>query len=204
MDTELLVESWVEDGRTLLNQLMKDGFNTTAAFWVKLAEKESRVLYIAADVPPGKTSSHVYADFYPSLMKLPTAELMDSKVKVIATTDPIAQAAIAIRDRYPGRMATRYRGDRLGPLAIEEAYIYPGTTAGGVMTPNEVLLTVTGLMNRTGPVRPSIVTLADGTSFNGIPSGLNWLEGGSLKLTFTDVKTSQKRQLEVGEILSVL
>jgi hypothetical protein len=40
-------------------------------------------------------------------------------------TNPIAQDAIAWRDRYPGRVPTRYHGKRLGNLAVEEAYIYP-------------------------------------------------------------------------------
>jgi hypothetical protein len=45
--------------------------------------------------------------------------------KVIAPDDPIAKAIVAHRANRPTRIPMRFRGSRLGELAVEEAYIYP-------------------------------------------------------------------------------
>jgi hypothetical protein len=48
MDTELLVESQVDDGRRLVNQVVSDGTEVSAAFWVKTSEEGLWHLYPAA------------------------------------------------------------------------------------------------------------------------------------------------------------
>jgi hypothetical protein len=94
-----------------------------------------------------------------------------SEVKVIHSSNPIARDLVVIRDRYPGgRLPTRYRGNRIASIAVEEAYIYPRVTPG--LTRDEVIQTITGLMNRTGIFHPSTFTLRDSTVICGIPYGL--------------------------------
>ena len=51
------------------------------------------------------------------------------------------------------------------------------------MTPQEVVQKVVGMMSRTGHVRPSRVTLRDGTTFLGVPFGLE-LSGGNMHVKF--------------------
>jgi hypothetical protein len=45
-------------------------------------------------------------------------------VKVIGSDDRIAQAALAVQRKYPGRIPTRYHGRQFGGLSVDEVYIY--------------------------------------------------------------------------------
>ena len=99
MDQEHLVESWVESGREILDHLAKESLTPAVAFWVKRPEKEFRVFYLATDWEPGSV--------YASLFRLPTLELSVGDIRLLNAGDALAQAAIAIRNRYPGRAATR-------------------------------------------------------------------------------------------------
>ena len=78
---------------------------------------------------------------------------------------------MAARDRQPGRLPVRVQGRRLGSLSIEEAYIYP--RIGGQMTSGEILQTLIGMANRPAgtPVRPSVITLRDGTTVTALIRG---------------------------------
>lgn len=51
------------------------------------------------------------------------------QVRIIGVNDPLAQAAIAINQRYPGNVATRLRGKSFGGVAVEDVFVYPGQLA---------------------------------------------------------------------------
>ena len=65
---------------------------------------------------------------------------------------------------------------RIGDVAALEVYLYPQVAAAPPgqqpLTPQEVIQKVVALMGRTGHVPPSRVTLRDGTTFLGVPFGL--------------------------------
>jgi hypothetical protein len=126
MVTELLVESQIEDGRRFVEQLVRDGFEVTVAFWVKTSEEGSWHLFIASPSVDAEKPSGAYRKVYASLSKIPDIGISPSDIKLISSTNPIAQDALEMRgDRYPGRISTLYQGKRLGGLSIREAYIYP-------------------------------------------------------------------------------
>jgi hypothetical protein len=60
-----------------------------------------------------------------TLSRLPEASMGLSETHVIPVSDPVAKAAIAVRDRNGKRSPARYDGRRLGDLDIEEAWMYP-------------------------------------------------------------------------------
>jgi hypothetical protein len=47
------------------------------------------------------------------------------EIKMIGSNDPIAKDMVALRDSRLARTPTRFRGNRFGELAFEEAHIYP-------------------------------------------------------------------------------
>ena len=51
------------------------------------------------------------------------------QVKLIPTSDPLAQAALEINRRFPGRMATRFGGGSFGGMGVDGVYIYPAAVS---------------------------------------------------------------------------
>ncbi|MBI1900867.1 MAG: hypothetical protein HYS13_07120 [Planctomycetia bacterium] len=201
MDTELLVDERIEDGRRLIAQLVKDGFDVSVAFWVLTGEDQLWYLYIGSASADAKDIGSAYRRVYASLARLSKACVTFSEIKLISLTNTIARDAIAVRDRYPGRMATRFHGKQLGNLPIEEAYVYP--RAVGPMTRNEVLQTVVGLMNRTGPLQPSIVTLYSGGAIKAIPVGVDMKSPGAVNIVLHDVVAGQDRVVSADDVANI-
>ena len=125
MDTEILVGSQFDDGRRLVGQVVRDGFDVSVAFWVKTSEEGLWHLYLASPSVDEGTLVEAYRKVYASLSKIPDSAVSLSDIKLINDENPIAQDVIAIRDRYPARVPRRFRGKRIGNLSIVEAYIYP-------------------------------------------------------------------------------
>src|SRR5438034_1018135 len=199
MDQELLVENRFEDAEKLLSQLVRSGFDVTVAFWVLTSEESSWVLYIASNtVNPGKVGL-AYGALYASMSQIPHLSFSLSEVQLVQPSEPIAKEAIALRDRNQARLPVRYRGKRLGDLAIEEAYIYPKT---GPMTRDEVRQTVMALLSQSGPARPSIFTFADGSTKEGVPIGLQLqMQGGGLQIKLLDPTTNQSQLVFANDVV---
>jgi len=125
MDTEILVENRIVDGQKLIRELSRSGFDVSVAFWVRLSESDVWILYIGSrSISPDKPGEE-YTILYSCLNHVPDVSIGLSEIYVIPFSDPIARAAIAIRDRNRKRIPARYEGKRLGNLDIEEAWIYP-------------------------------------------------------------------------------
>ena len=125
MDSDLLLENKIEDGAALIRQLIRDQFEVSVAFWVKRTEEGLWYLYVATTSVKAEKLNEAYRIVYEALTKIPDCSVSPSEIKVITGTDPIADDAVALRDRNPSREEKRYRGKRLGNLATEELCIYP-------------------------------------------------------------------------------
>jgi hypothetical protein len=200
MDLELLVDDRIEDGKALLEELSEDRFDVTVAFWAKADDGGRWSLYIGSAAVRSVSIADAYRELYAALRRLPDARLSLSDIKILDPDDPVARDAIRARDRVPGRLPKRYRGERLGDLAIEEAYIYPRP---GTMTRLEIVQTVAGLIDRAGAAAPSLVTLRDGTQFQGMPVALNINKTGPGEVVFHDVATSRDRPIPVDEVVGI-
>lgn len=124
MDTELLVEQ-KDDGRKLIEQLARDGFEVAAAFWVLRQGRLTWQLYIASSWVDEKNSTEPYRRLLASRAKIPLKGVMLSDLELLNSENPIVKAAVEIRDRDPDGRAVAYEGERLGDMAIQGAYIYP-------------------------------------------------------------------------------
>jgi hypothetical protein len=203
MDQELLVNPRIEDGRALLAELLKVGFDVTVACWVKTSEEGLWFLYIGSTSgKPGKIGD-AYVTAYDCLSRIPSASISLSEIKLVPATNPIARDALAIRERQPGRIPIRYHGTRLGKLAIEEAYIYPRLS--GSMTPIEILQTVLALAN--GPAgsqsEPSLIRLQDGSEIRGVIIGFHLQLPGGPTLTIVDRDTKAERQISTDDVVNI-
>ncbi len=125
MDSELLVDPPLEDGRKLIAELRRDGFDVTVAFWVRTTEEGLWHLYIGSNSVGAERLGDAYSIVYACLRRMPNSSISLHQINLVHPTNSIALDAIAVRDQNPGRTATHYEGKRLGNLAIEEAYIYP-------------------------------------------------------------------------------
>jgi hypothetical protein len=201
MDTELLVDNRVEDGRKLLAELAAQGFDVAIAFWVRTSEEGLWFLYIASSRIGRVSIADAYRSVYAALRPMKDASLSVSEIKLIAPDNPIAVDALAIRQRFSARMPSRYNGKRLGQLAIEEAYIYPPVTAG--MDRAQVLHSVTQLMNRHGVIQPSLVTLRNGSSFQAIPLGIQVGQPGEIAVVLRNVTSGVDESLSIDEIMNI-
>jgi hypothetical protein len=119
MDTELLVADLTEG--------LKDGFDVRVSFWLKASEGGAWQLYLAL---PSEALSDVntsYRKAYSSLNKLVNPWVSVSDITLVDEASPIAKAAAEVRDRRvaPGRIW--YRGQSLGGMSVNAAYIYPET-----------------------------------------------------------------------------
>lgn len=130
MDTKLLVDKQIDDGKRIVDQLMSDGFEVTAAFWVKTAEEGLWYLYIASPLVEANRPGEAYRTLYASISQIPGLSVQLSDIKLINSTNPIARDIIEVRNHYPLEKPTRHRGKRIGNVSILDAYVYPpaGTT----------------------------------------------------------------------------
>ena len=200
MDYDLLVDERIEDGKAFLAELARQNFDVSVAFWV-ITDEEGLSFYIGSTDVGAMGLDGAYRVVIAALIRIHAAQYLILTVKPIDANDPIALAAAEVRDRHPARLATRYRGKRLGPLAIDEAYIYP---RAGVMSRKEVLQTVTDLMDRAGALAPSVVTLRDGSQIQAIPVGLQMNGPGVIQVLFHDLKTDVNRSIAVDDVVGIL
>lgn len=201
MDHELLVDEQIEDGKSLIAGLVQDGFDVTVAFWARTSEEGLWFLYIGSASVRAMGLADAYRFVYGALRRLPDARIALSGIKLVDADNPIARSAIEARDRFPARLPIRYNGKKLGNMAIEEAYIYPHS---GGMTRAEVLQTITGLMNRTSILVPSLVKLRDGTQFQAVPVGIQGNTPGAIQVVFHDLEASTNRSVPVDDVVGIM
>ncbi|MHB1422187.1 MAG: hypothetical protein ACYC3I_03105 [Gemmataceae bacterium] len=125
MDQTALVEEQIDEGRKLINQLLEDGFDVTAAAWVKPTESNEWLLYIVSKVVEKETLSAAYQALHPALQRLGMPWLLLSSIKLIGTSNPIALDILDIQRHFAARIPTRSRRPRLGEMAVDETYVYP-------------------------------------------------------------------------------
>jgi hypothetical protein len=123
-----LVEMQIKEGQILIERLAHEGVAVTAAGWVKESESGDWYLYLATPLvgEDGGTKT-AYRRVNAVIRKMEEEGFgMDPfEKKVIGPHDPIARDMVAHREARPAGPPTRFRGNRLGELAVEEAYIYP-------------------------------------------------------------------------------
>ncbi len=126
MDNITLVESQIEDGRTLLAELEQRGFPVKAACWLKTTDDPQWFLYIATPIVEKQRGAKPYEQIQAIVREIPQPFWIEPlDVKLIGATEPITKAVLEMLRRYPGKRPIHYTGEHLGDASIEGAYIYP-------------------------------------------------------------------------------
>jgi hypothetical protein len=206
MDSSELVEFQIEAGHRLITRLVQDGFEVTAAFWMKTAEEGYWFLYIATPLVEQKGLAGSYRLLQASIQQLEGIPLSLSDVKSVGVENPITKDVMGILGRHPGRLATRYGRKQLGSVTIEGAYIYPDylyhTQEVRQMSAKDIMHKVLDLMNRTGILESSTVILTNGMIFQGVPIALELLNN-VMSVKFVIDHQHSPRNYPVTEIAEI-
>ena len=184
-----LVTARIEDGRQLLAELDRAGFNIAIAAWVKQSDSNSWRLWIASSSYDPAKRGDATELLHECLQRLPTVDYgIFSSIQFVAESHPTAQSALAIRKRWPDRAPILWSREEDGYFTVnavaDEMYIYP---PAGLMSLDDVLRTVAGMLNRQGTIPHSEITLTDGQVLRATPSGLNQLRpGGAVRVSLFD------------------
>lgn len=128
MGQNSLVTEETDAGEKLVRRL--DKFTpVNAAFWIKDSEDGPWYLYLASDRIDETNLDVAYGEVLRLAGEMDSPYLDPFRVKLIPTSDPLAQAALSIYRRYPGTMATRFGGRNFGGMGVEGVYLYPAPVA---------------------------------------------------------------------------
>ncbi len=119
-------------GGELVRRLDKS-VSVKAAFWVKDSEEGHWYFYIASDQINDNNLGLAYAEVLRLADQIASPYLDPFQVKLISTSDPLAQAALEILTRFPRKMPIRIGGMNFGGLGVDSVYIYPASVA--MLTP---------------------------------------------------------------------
>ena len=132
MDTTSLVDNLIQDGQKLLERLPQEGFDVTAAFWVKepeTAEREERWRFcIVSPIAEREGLARGYGRLHALIQQMPCPFGIDGlKVKLLGPMDPMAQDVLNIHRVHPrtATCPTLWEGKTLGGVSIAGAYLYP-------------------------------------------------------------------------------
>jgi hypothetical protein len=131
MDQSSLVTDETDAGADLVRRLNRI-VPVQAAFWLKESEDGPWYLYVASDRFDYQDLRRSYGEMLEVFEQMPTTCLDPLQVKLVPTSDPLAQAALDINRRYPVKMPTRFGGAKFGGMGVEGVYIYPDS----VMAPS--------------------------------------------------------------------
>ena len=200
MDQEILVNPRVEDGKSLIALLTRDQFDVSVATWLKTSEEGLWYLYIGSGSLGSMSLADAYREVFSALRKVPKNSIEFSQINLVPPDDAIAEAASQIRNSV-SRTAIRYRGTTLGGIPIDDAYIYPRSS---VILSAEVLQTVAGLMNRTGVLAPSLITLRDGSQIQAVPVGIQMNTPGEVQIVLRDLDAGTQRSVSANDVTGIL
>jgi hypothetical protein len=135
VDRAALVSYRIDDGRKLLNRLLDDGLEVSAAFWMYTTDNESWGLYIAS---PSMESIGIKASYMilaRAMKELPGLRIDSFEVTLLEPTRPLAAAIIDYITTLPAESDAWIERTTCNGVYVEIAYIYPGPTVSGLGVP---------------------------------------------------------------------
>jgi hypothetical protein len=126
MDQEPLVIEQIDAGAIFLGEFAKT-VAVAAAFWLKVGEESPWYLYVVSDEFNDKNLDIAYGEVLRIAGELHHPYFDPFKVKLIEQSYPLAQAALEVNRRFPGKIPTRFGSGIFGGMGVEGAYIYPSS-----------------------------------------------------------------------------
>ena len=129
MDRADVVAYRMDDGRKLLDRLMQDGLEVSAAFWMYTNDIERWRLYIASE-SVNKIGLHAsYMIVVLAQKAMPELRIDSFEVSLLNPKRPLAAAMIRRRARIKSFWDCWGEGVQLNGVYVEMAYLYPIPTA---------------------------------------------------------------------------
>ena len=125
MDTTILVDKDIEDGRRLLFALRQAGFGVNRMFWVHFPDTEEYRLVIASDVVDEAGPIAAYARVKSVLDQLsPPVEIPLTAITLMSPQDQLLQAIDKIAPRHGLGSIGRIRAGGIGNMFVEDLIVY--------------------------------------------------------------------------------
>ena len=121
-----LVSEQIEAGRRLIETLLREGINVTAAGWLRTEDNSGRwYLYIATPIADDPLIAYRRVLALVRQMPEPSG-IGPLEVKLISPESPRTKRMIELRESFPTKDILHF-ADSLGidPAGIEEAFVYP-------------------------------------------------------------------------------
>ena len=128
MDTDTLVENFLDDGQKLVAELPQRGFEVMAAFWIQPSWDGKWYFYVVSPLVDAEGITQAYRRLHPLVRARPQPVWIDPlKIRLIGPSDPLARDVLAALGRLTvnGDRPIRWSGTWLGNLSIDGAYLYP-------------------------------------------------------------------------------
>jgi hypothetical protein len=181
MDKGSLVARQIDDGRYLVEKLLAADFDVSATAWVKTPD-DKWSLYVVSKAVDEQGLTEARGASFDILRRVKPLFGSDPRLHLERLDSSFARTVFDIRNGIPDHIPVHGTTlTRIGDVVTGEYYLYPPIAkvppGQEPLTPSEVVQKVVGLMSRAGAVRPSHVTLRDGTAFFGVPFGLERGDG---------------------------
>ena len=122
MDQGQLVSEEIDAGAELVRRL--DQYAP-----VKASKEKQWYLYIASDQITDTNRGAAYGQVLRLAGELAGPYFDPFLVKLIPTSDPLAQAALEIHRRYPSGLVIRLGGTSFVGMGVDSVYLYPASVA---------------------------------------------------------------------------
>ena len=119
-----LVKDQAVEGAQLIEQLRKSDFDVTAACWLFDHNREDWKLYIVSKNVADKERGEAHAQLRAAFEQLPDLWMDMSEVRLVDSTNRVAQEIETVQRRHPTKLKTRHY-IKLGGLSTADVHIYP-------------------------------------------------------------------------------
>ncbi len=119
-----LVKDQAQEGGLLIQRLLQNQFEVTAACWLLDSERDDWRLYIVSKTVDEKGWSEARGELATAFEQLPDLWMDRSEIRLVSPTDRVAKEIAAIQSRVPVKLKNRYH-IKLGGLSSADVHIYP-------------------------------------------------------------------------------
>lgn len=129
MDPEPLVEKAIEDGQKLVDELIRRGFDVSAAAWLRPTFNGKWRFYVVSPTVDADGITQAYQRLHKAIYAAPptaTSSIGPLQIRLVGASQPLGHdilASLSMTPPNPGPV--RWMGIQLGDLSIDGAYLYP-------------------------------------------------------------------------------
>jgi hypothetical protein len=125
MDTSSLVGNQIDDGGRLIEALARNGFDVTAAAWIRPPESPRWVLYVVSNNVDAKGPLAAYRAVADAMSELPDPRLSMSEIKLVGGGEAAARELLEVVPSHLAKTPTSPSRSVFGGVPIDEVYVYP-------------------------------------------------------------------------------